>query len=194
MTLSKYHQQFSDLSDEEIKKRARAKKRELKIIFREVKLNTENHTLRVAVLGCEDKRFIAHYKRIFEQLLMKNIDISTFDITIEHLAGEHNVFQHDYILPLPSPPYDIIYSRVLLKFIETEKQFNLIKNSFSALITGGLAIHYFATEEVKAKGPRLDNGYWAVPLNRWEEELTKRETKYREINLKYGSALVLIRE
>ena len=149
--------------------------------------------MRVAVLGCADKRFVAHHKRIFEQVLKRNVEIITCDITIEHLDGESNVFQHDCTLPLPNPPYDITYGHVLLKFIETEKQFDLLKNSFDALKPGGLAIYGFDWEEIKAGGLKLPDGLWAVPLDRWKDKLTKLGVKYKEISLKYGPALVLLR-
>ncbi len=192
--LSIYHQKYADQSNEEIKKRADAKEQEIIAIFNEVSLNTGSNPIRLAVLGCGDKRFIAHHKRIFEQTLKKNVEVTTFDITIEHLTGESNVFQHDCTLPLPNRPYDVTYGHVLLKFIEIEKQFDLLKNSFGALKPGGVAIHCFDWEEVRAEGPKLSDGLWAVPLEQWKKKLMKFGVEYKEILLKYGPALVLLRK
>lgn len=194
MTLSPYHQKYADLPDDELKRRADAKEQELASIFQEVSLNTDSDPVKLAVLGCGDKRFIAQHKRIFEQVLKRNVEVTTFDITIDHLAGEFNVFQHDCTLPLPNPPYDITYAHVLLKFIETEKQFNLLKNSYDALKSGGVAIHVFDEEEVKAMSPKLPDNLWAVPLEKWKQKLTELDIEYKVIPLKYGPALVLLRK
>ena len=192
MTLSTYHQKYVDQSDEEIQRKADAKEQELASIFQEVSLNADSDLARLAVLGCGDKRLTAHHKRIFENVLKRNVEVTTFDISIDHLAGESNVFQHDCTLPLPNPPYDITYAHVLLKFLEAEKQFDLLKNSFDALKPGGIAIHVFDEEEVKAISPKLPDGLWAVPLEKWKQKLTELGIEYKEIPLKYGPALVLL--
>jgi len=194
MTLSTYHQKYVDQNDEEIQHKADAKEQELVSIFQNVSLNTDSDPLRLSVLGCGDKRFIAHHKRIFENVLKRNVEVTTFDITIDHLAGEPNVFQHDCTLPLPNPPYDVTYAHVLLKFIETEKQFDLLKNSFDALKPGGITIHIFDEEEIKATNPKLPDGLWAVPIEQWKEKLTELGINYKEIPVKYGLALVLLRK
>ncbi len=165
MTLSTYHQKYIDQSDEELQRKADAKEQELSTIFHEISLNTDSEPVRVAVLGCGDKLLIAHHKRIFEKVLNRKVEISTFDITIDHLLGEEGVWQHDCTLSLPNPPYDISYAHVLLKFIEPEKQFALLENSYNALKPGGLAIHVFDEEEIRSNDSRLSGGLWAVPLN-----------------------------
>lgn len=192
MTLSPYHQKYADQPDDELKRRADAKEQELASIFQEVSLNPDSDPVRLAVLGCGDKRFVALHKRIFEQVLKRNVEVTTFDITVDQLAGESNVFQHDCTLPLPNPPYDITFAHVLLKFIETEKQFDLLKNSFDALKSGGVAIHVFDEEEIKATSPKLPHDLWAVPLEKWKQKLTELGIEYKEIALKYGPALVLL--
>jgi len=194
MTFSTYHQKYIDQSDEEIQRKADAKKQELVAIFNEVSVNADSDPVRVAVFGCGDKRLIAHHKRIFEQVLKRSVEITTFDINIDHLAGESNVFQHDCILPLPNRPYDITYAHVLLKFIKAEKQFNLLKNSFDALKPSGLAIHVLDREDYETVNPKLLDGLWAVPLKQWKEKLTELDIKFKEIPVKYGIALVLLRK
>lgn len=192
MPISTYHQKYADYSDEEIKKRADAKEQELASIFKKVLLSTDSDPVRLVVLGCGDKRFVTHHKRIFEQVLRKNVEVTTFDITIDHLIGESNVFQHDCTLPLPNLPYDITYAHVLLKFIEVGKQFDLLKNSFGALKPGGVAIHIFDEEEIKSTNPKLPDGLWPVPLDKWKQKLAELCVEYKEIPLKYGPALILL--
>jgi len=194
MTLSPYHQKYANQPDDELKRRVDAKEQELTSIFQKVSLNTDSDPVRLAVLGCGDKRFVALHKRIFEQVLKRNVEVTTFDITIDHLVGEPNVFQHDCTLALPNPPYDITFAHVLLKFIETEKQFDLLKNSFDALKSGGVAIHVFDEEEIKATSPKLPHDLWTVPLEKWKQKLTELGIEYKEIALKYGPALVLLRK
>lgn len=193
MTLSKYHQKYVDQSNEEIKRKAEAKEEELVTIFQSISLNTNSNFVKIAVLGCGDKRFVAEHKNIFEKVLKKNVEIITFDIVIDHLEGEASVFKYDCTLPLPNVPYDINYGHVLLKFIKKEKQFNLLKNSYDALKTGGVAIHILDYEEVKAKEEKLSNDLWSVNLVKLEEQLTKENIGYKEIPLKYGPALVLLK-
>ncbi len=194
MALSKYHQKYNDQSDEEIRGKVEAKAQELAAIFQEVGLQTASDPVRLAVLGCGDKRFVAQHKIIFEAVLHRSVEVSTFDITIDHLEGEPNIFQHDCTMPIPNSPYDITYAHVLLKFIETSKQFDLISNSYDALKSGGIAIHCFDTEEITASDTKLTNGQWAVPLEQYKKQLSELDIEYKEIPIKYGIALVLIRK
>lgn len=190
MTLSNYHQKYTNLPDEEIAKRADEKKIELLEIFKKFSLSTDTPA-RVAVLGCGDKRFVKHHKDIFENLLHKQVELTTFDISIEHLAGEENVIQHDCTFPIPKSPYDVTFAHVLLKFIETEKQWDLIKNSIDALKNGGLAIHVLDTEDYETKETLLPNGQFVVPLERWKQEIEKFGLECKEIPIKYGVILVI---
>jgi SAM-dependent methyltransferase len=185
MVLSPYHKKYANLFNAEIQNRVNEKRRELVIIFEKVQLKTSGDTVRVAVLGCGDKRFVKAYKGIFEDLLKKSAEIITFDIVIDHLAGEENVFQHDCTLPLPNSPFDITYAHVLLKFIEIEKQWDLIKNSYDALNPGGLAIYIIDKEDYETK---------AVPLDKWKTKLNELGVEHKEIPIKYGLALVILKE
>src|SRR3989339_300677 len=109
MTLSTYHQKYVDQSDEELQRKADSKEQELASIFQEVSLNTDSDPVRLAVLGCGDKRFVALHKRIFEQVLKRNIEVTTFDITIDHLAGVSiHVFDEEEIKATsPKLPHDL---------------------------------------------------------------------------------------
>lgn len=194
MTLSKYHQKYADYPDDEIWNRILEKKEELSKIFYQIKLKTKGDLVKIAVLGCGDKRFIQYHKEIFKEFIMQPLEITTFDITIDHLQAGENVFKHDCTLPLPNTPFDIIYAHVLLKFIETEKQWDLIKNSYEALKSGGFAIHIMDKEDYETKEKFLPNGQFAVPLNRWKEQLDKIGLKYEEILIKYGIAFLILKD
>jgi hypothetical protein len=193
MTLSSYHQQYSNLSDEEIAKRAQVKDGELKIIFRETTFKTAIEPIKVAVLGCGDKRFVKAHKKMFETILNKPVELSTLDISTEHLAGEEGVIKHDCNQHLPNAPYHITYAHVLLKFIPTKQQWNIIRNSYQALITGGLAIHILDKEDYETKTPQLADGYYSVPLKAWKNRIKQARIDFKEIPLPFGLAIVLIK-
>ncbi|MDA3840244.1 MAG: hypothetical protein PF572_04085 [Patescibacteria group bacterium] len=193
MALSKYHNKYSSLIDEEILNRIEAKEDELIEIFKKVSLDNNNNLARVAVLGCADKRFVSAHKILFEKILNRKVDLTTFDISTDHLEGETNVIQHDCTLPLPGSLYDVTFGHVVLKFIETGKQYDFLKNSYDALNLGGIAIHVFDNEEISSENEKLSDGYWRVPLDVWKTKLTEEEIQFMEIDLKYGPALVILK-
>lgn len=133
MPLSVYHQKYAQQNDKEIQHKADAKEQELRTIFDQITWQPISNPVKIAVLGCGDKRFITYHQEIFEQVIKKSVQVTTFDITLEHLTGESNIIQHDCTLPLLHAPYDITYAHVLLKFIEPKKQFDVIINSYEAL-------------------------------------------------------------
>ncbi|MBP9798461.1 hypothetical protein KBC70_04945 [Candidatus Woesebacteria bacterium] len=191
MTLSPYHKKYASQPDAEVQNRVNEKRQELAAIFAEVQLKTTSEPVRIAVVGCGDKRYVQWHKDIFETLLKRPVEITTFDIVVDHLQGEENVIQHDCTVPFPGRPFDITYAHVLLRFIETEKQWDLILNSFHTLTSGGLAIHLLDTEDYKTEASLLPNGLFTVPLKRWEAKLDELGIEYKEIPVKYGLALVL---
>ncbi len=191
MALSPYHQKYASQPDAEVQNRVNEKRQELSAIFAEVQLKTTSEPVRIAVVGCGDKRYVQWHRDIFETLLKRPVEVITFDIVVDHLQGEENVIQHDCTLPFPGRPFDITYAHVLLRFIETEKQWDLIQNSLNALKSGGLAIHLLDTEDYETAAPILSNGLFSVPLKRWETKLDELNIAYREIPVKYGLALVL---
>lgn len=192
MTLSPYHQKYASQPDAEVQNRVSEKKLELSAVFAQVQLKTMGELVKIAVVGCGDKRYIQWHKEIFEDLLGRPVEITTFDIVINHLQDEEHVIQHDCTLPLPNGPFDITYAHVLLRFIETEKQWDLIRNSFNAIRPGGLAIHLLDTEDYETEAPMLSNGLFSVPLKRWEAKLNEIGIEFKEIPVKYGLALVVL--
>lgn len=184
MKLSSYHQKYINKSDEELAQRADVKYQELKQIFSQVKLLTNNDPLKIAVMGCGDKRFVQYHNKYFTELFGKGVELTTFDISIEHLIGEKNIILHDCTTPLPNPPYDLTYAHVLLKFIPTEKQWDVIQNSYTALSAGGIAIHVLDSEDYSGK--ELADGLYSVPLQNWEDRLTQNNIEFKKILLKSG--------
>ena len=47
--------------------------------------------------------------------------------------------------------------------------------------------------DYETTGPKLPDGYFAVPLADYKLELTKLGIDFREVNVKYGVALVLLK-
>lgn len=96
-------------------------------------------------------------------------------------------------MPLPNEPYDITFGHVVLRFVETEKQWDLLWNSHNALKLGGMAIHVIDRMDYETKEARLPNGLYSVPLDEWKGKLRDERITYHEIPLKFGKALVLVR-
>jgi hypothetical protein len=193
MSLSSYHQQYAQTSDEEIERKIWEKEQELTMVFGQVSFQQSSNIVRVAVLGCGDKRFVKAHKLLFERFVQRLVALTTFDITIDHLVGEENIVAHDCTLPLPSAPYDICFSHVLLKFIAREKQWDVLKNSYDALAEGGLAIHILNREELEEEGEVFGDGFFTVPLGELRDRLTKEGILHTEVRVKHGVALVLMK-
>lgn len=179
--ISNYHQKHLNRSDEETKRRALIKEEELRRIFSETSYAPPDRVLRIAVLGCADKRFVRLHREIFGKLLNRTIELTTFDITIDHLAGEPGVIKHDCTLPLPYPPYDLTFGHVLLKFIEPEKQWDVVKNSAESLQPSGLAIHVFDREDVETSARQQRDGYYSVNFENLKQKLTEVGMAFRDL-------------
>ncbi len=188
MSLSAYHQKVANHPEDEVARRQKAKRDELEIVFNQIKPETDSEILRVAVLGCADKRYVKSHKAIFQELLGKPVELTTFDLTTDHLEDAEGVIQHDCTLPLPNPPYDVTFSHVLLRFIETDKQWNLLKNSYDALKPGGIALHILELEDIDRAEVRLENGLYSVPLKRWLERLDQEKIEYKIIDTEFELA------
>lgn len=193
MPLSAYHQKYRSYSDEEIKQRVDEKRQELETIFRKVQLAPTDAHVKITVLGCGDKRFIKYHQEIFASLIKRQVEIITFDITIDHLAGEKNVIKHDCTWPLPNGPFDITYAHILLKFINTAKQWDLLYNSYQALKPRGLAIHILDKEDYQTRSDKTSNELFLVPLDKWKIQLSQLGVSYFEVFVKYGLALVMVK-
>ena len=181
MALSKYHLKHVNRSNEEQAGRGKAKEIELKKILDYTKWQPGHEPVRIAVMGCADKRFVQQHRDIFAKFLSKKTELTTFDITLEHLQGERDLVQHDLTNPLPGGPFDITFAHVLLKFIGPERQFDVVKNSYDALRAPGLAIHVFDEHEVTSKDERLHDGCYPVSLDRIKEKLVEHDITFEEL-------------
>ncbi|MBP9686472.1 MAG: hypothetical protein KBD66_01570 [Candidatus Doudnabacteria bacterium] len=190
MELSPYHTKYASLPDAEVGRRIQEKRAELDAVFALVPPEVSTVEPRVAVLGCGDKRFVSAHRSMFSELLHTSVALTTFDIAIDHLQGEAGVVQHDCTLPLPGGPYLITYGHVLLKFMQAEKQWEVIRNSVDALQSGGVAIHVLDSEEIASVNPVLPNGQFAVPLSRWQTELGVLGYQNWTVAVRYGVVLV----
>jgi len=180
--MDKYHLKYSSSPDKEIQNRLQEKLTELKRIFKVVQLNTNDGIIKLAVLGCADRRLIKGHREIFEKVFKKPIDITTLDIVTTHLGKDAKIIKHDCTLPIPGGPYSITYAHVLLKFIQKDKQWNLILNSYNALKLGGLAIHILDKEDYQQD---------VVPLTKLINKLETSKIKYKKVPIKYGLALII---
>ena len=82
----------------------------------------------------------------------------------------------------------------MLRFVETEKQWNFIQNSYDVLKTGGLAIHLLDKDDYEIKTPLLPNGLFSVPIDKWKNKLTELGIEYSEIPVKFGIALIIFKK
>ena len=71
---------------------------------------------------------------------------------------------------------------------------DLIKNSYDALEPGGLAIHVLDKEDYETEELKLLNGLFSVPLDKWRAKLDELGIEYKNIPVKYGLALVIIKK
>lgn len=189
--LSDYHQTYSRKPNSEIEKKLLVKKEELLTIFHEI--NWENRgDISIAVMGCGEKRFIKWHQRIFWEIFPSSAHIDTFDISITHLMWEENVRLHDCTESLPWA-YDITYGHVLLKFIDTADQFSVLLNSVNALKPWWIAIHILDEEEITHDQPKLINGLFSVPIEKYIRDLHAQNINTKIIKLPYGIGLVISR-
>ena len=182
--LDEYHQKYANRSDKELKDRIAEKEKELILIRDAVNPKFKSETLNIAIIGCGEKRFVAGHRDIFARVFDKPVNITTLDITIDHLVGEENIVQHDCTLPLPKGPYDITFAHVLLRYIPKEKQWDLVKNSFNSLKDGGMAIHVLDPED--------DETTELVDLPAIEDNLKNESISSKKVKLPIGQALVLL--
>jgi hypothetical protein len=146
--MNEYHLYYSSRSDDEIAKRVGSKRRELVEVFSKTAFQTDVDPVRVAVLGCADRRFVGAHKKLFEETLQAPVELTTFDIEREHLEGEHGVVQHDITLPLPGGLFDITFAHIVLKFIDSKKHLQVIQNAYDSLRAPGMAI--FVNDDTKS--------------------------------------------
>lgn len=181
-TLSPYHQRYAGKSEQGIRERVTRKGQELDYIFQELgRIPQHDGPAEVAVLGCADLRYLPHHQEMFESRLWTPTDVTTYDLTTEHLRDGNNVVQHDCTAPLPDPPYDITYGHHVPQFIPTERQGLLFINSYEALRENGLAIFLMNNTDDQPDPLRPD--HYPVPFDRWRSLLAERKVPLNELTI-----------
>ncbi len=201
MDLFEYHQRYVTLSQENILHGLQAKEYQLGQVFSQLNLTFNENSLRIAILGCADKRFVKGHQELFGRLLYKPLELTTFDINTDHLNGENRIIKHDCTKPLPQAPYNVIFSHILLKFIPENQQWSVIKNSYDALKSGGVALHFMDVGGKSLPTSMLKEGFNKVILDVIKNKLKESSIKF--INFKviknkessgYLECLVLFKE
>lgn len=183
MVLSEYHLKYVNMPMANVLHGLKAKKFQLVQAIKKANWQPGSEAVRVAVLGCADRRFVAGHKEMFGKLFSKNVEVTTFDIEAEHLAGEENVIQHDCTKPLPHGPFDFIFSHIILKFMPEHQQWQVLQNSFNALKAGGLAAHFFDVGGETLPTNMLEKGFFKIPLAEFKQ-------KFKHMRVKTESILV----
>lgn len=192
--LSEYHQRYAALSDEEIAARIAVKKDEFAAVLEASTVTVGKSPILIAVMGCPDRRLIPLHQKMFEDVLVKTVKMTTYDITTDHLEGVPGVVKHDVTEPLPGGPYDFILAHVLLRFVEEDQQWYVLFNSYDALKPGGVAIHVLDEQDYSTKGDVIPNGYHTVPLEKWKDKMRALDMEYIEMPVPHGVALAIIRK
>lgn len=172
---------YANRTHEEIEFRTQIKKQELDAAFAKFPPAIKKDRLEIAVLGCPDPRMISPYSVMFEKSFNKPCSIVIFDKVTDHLKGMPTVVQHDATNPLPSGPFDVVYSHDLLRFVSKDKQFSVLENSFNALASEGMAIHVLDDEEILSKEDRLSDGWYSVDLNNLKNKLKEKNIFFTEV-------------
>jgi len=177
--LEEYYQDYQQRPDAEIERRLAVKKIEIETVVSQTNYSTKSHPVRIAILGCGDARYIAGHQELLDEQFGTSAELITFDLNVFHLAGEPNVFEHDVTKPIPEGPFDITIGHVLLKFIESAKQFAVLKNSFDALRSPGLSVHIFGPEEISGE----DTGYGGLKSWQYPVDLDRHVEKLNELGI-----------
>lgn len=148
--LQAHYKEYASQPDKWVSNMEITKKSIVKYIIEAMTFKPKTESVKVVVLGASDKRYIPIHKRIFEEILKKDIQMNTFDVDVVHLGGKSkSVVEHDVTKTFPNAPYDIIFSHELMKFLTPEEQIQVMKNSYHALSNNGLAMHIMHVPSIK---------------------------------------------
>jgi len=176
-TLKEHYKEYATRGDDRIQDREKAKKSIVKYVINKVGFKPINNEVKVVVLGASDERYLPVHQRVFEGVLQFPVKMITFDVDTEHLGGTSNtVIKHDATNPFPNIPYDIVFSHELMKFLTSEEQITVIKNSHQALKKNGIAMHILHEPSIKGT-PELRQ--WQ---NRVDPDNLIRQLKDNEIS------------
>lgn len=174
--LSAYHAKYAARTDEDIALRARVKEIGLKEALEKAGYRSVVSPVRVAILGCAERRFVGHHRDIFTRLLRAPVVVTTFDVTIEHLEGETGVIRHDIARPLPGGPYDVAYGDVVLKFLSEGDRVPALLHAYDALRAPGIVIHILDDQD-------------GLPVQDWMRELGSRGIRCESVPLAIAGVL-----
>jgi hypothetical protein len=175
--------QYATRTDEEMLVRARLKELELSDVFEKIPHVFSKENIMVAVLGCPEQRMISSYASMFEKVLKKPCSLVILDKHTEHLRGISTIIKHDVRNPLPYAPFDLIFSHVLLKFIPHEYQTIVLKNSYYALASNGIAIHIVNESDIGKERVRLKDGWYSVPYENIKQDLREQNIPFEECSV-----------
>ncbi len=184
MDLTEYHQKYINMPQDWVEFGLRAKDAQLKQVFEEINWQPAADAVKIAVLGCADKRFVAGHKQLFKKFLKKEVEVTTFDITTEHLSGAENVVEHDCTKPFPGASFDLIFSHILLKFMPADSQWLVLENSFNALAPGGVALHFMDVQGQTVPTSMIAEGFFQIPLAEFKNRLTEKAIKFQSCIVK----------
>ncbi len=189
--ISEYHARYQSKSDDEITRRAREKFNELTRVFSAAPLDTTSDPVEVAVMGCGDRRYVAHHKDMFARILARKVRLTTFDIETNHLSGEENVIEHDCSLPLPGGPYDVTFGHVVLPFLTSKKQLDMISAGYNALKSGGIQIQVLDPMNYDESSETPEGLHKVAPdvIKKHAQDLGARVI---EVDLDIGMAIVIV--
>lgn len=148
--LEAHYLEYSNQADEWVANMGRTKKSIIEHVLKEMNYVSHSTPVKIVILGTSDKRYIPLHERIFEKTMGQKIQMLTFDLDSGHLGGESSkVISHDVTTPFPNPPYDIVFSHELMKFLTPQEQLQTIRNSYKALKMNGLALHILHEPSLK---------------------------------------------
>jgi len=148
-TLEVHYTEYAERPDEWVEDREGAKKSIVNHVLKETQFESTDNPTRVVVLGASDKRYVSVHRKIFEEAIQGKVEMITFDIDTKHLEGEEGIVEHDVTNPFPNPPYTVVFSHELMKFLTPEQQLQVIKNSHDALSETGLAMHILHSPSIE---------------------------------------------
>lgn len=151
--LQAHYKEYASQPNEWVENMKITKKFIVRYVIKAMKFKPIAESVKVVVLGASDKRYIPIHKRIFEEILKKTIQMTTFDVDVNHFGGKsESVVKHDVTKAFPGTPYNIIFSHELMKFLTPEEQILAMKNSYYALSDHGLAMHIMHVPSIKGTG------------------------------------------
>ncbi|MEK7145845.1 MAG: hypothetical protein AAB802_01535 [Patescibacteria group bacterium] len=141
-TLAAHYAEYAGQTDEWVYNMEKTKRSIVEQVLRTTNFEAAGDPVKVVVLGVSDKRYIPIHQRVFNDALKRAINMKTLDIDTEHLGGESLAeVTHDITQPFPDPPYAIVFSHELMKFLSPEEQLATLRQSYEALEEKGLAMH-----------------------------------------------------